>query len=73
MSRAHEIEAAIERELGDGWRVDLPPYPSPLQQAEAFAADAATIHAAHERVRARRRAELIAWHSAALAELEEAA
>jgi hypothetical protein len=71
--RAHEIMAAIERELGEGWRAKLSRNPTPAQEVEAFAADAGALHEAHERFRARRRAELIAWHRDELAQLEEAA
>jgi len=67
MSYPDEIIAAIERERGDGWRAELPPNPTPAQECAAFAADANAIHQAHERIKARRRAELAAWHRAALA------
>ena len=73
MTRAAEIERAIARELPDDWRVKLPPNPTPAQEAEAFAADAATLDAAWQRVRARKRAALAEWHREQLNALEEAA
>jgi len=65
--------AAIERELGEDWRVKLPLDPTPAQETEAFAADVEAIHQAHHRVAARRRAALVAWHREQLAGLEATA
>jgi len=73
VSGVHEIAAAIERELVHDWRAEWPPNPTPAQEVEAFAADAAAIHAAHEHIKARKRAALIRWHREALARLEGAA
>jgi hypothetical protein len=73
VSHPEDTIAAIERELGEDWRAKLPPNPTPQQECEAYAADVAAIHQARERVSARRRADLVAWHRAQLAELEEAA
>jgi hypothetical protein len=64
---------ALERELGEDWRAPLPPNPTPAQEVEAWGRDVDTVNQAVQRVRARRRAELVLWHRQQLAELEEAA
>jgi hypothetical protein len=73
MTDPYALMAAIGRELPEGWRAERTPQSPGRRLGSAGARDGDAIHAAHERVKIRRRAELIRYYRDQLTALGEAA